>query len=261
MTPELDPVDGTLVLIAIGTSDLRHAGIFREQLRAGQGESEDNRTTEIPYDIIGTNVFLQVDAFGREVKASVWRPDVPNSLVSIAAEFDSTPSRPAIALNTGLVSLHDVWISSRPIPFVEGDFDFDLTLDADDIVQISHAPQDDLYFDLNDDHIVDFEDHQKWVHELRKTWYGDASLDGEFSSLDLVHVFQAGKYENDLAAIWSEGDWDSDHRFTSGDFVIAFQDGGYERGPRASLAAVPEPTAIGLLLWSILFLAAGWHWR
>jgi hypothetical protein len=76
---------------------------------------------------------------------------------------------------------------------------------------------------------------------------GDANLDGEFNSSDLVEVFQRGKYELDIDAGWAEGDWNGDRRFDSGDMVAAFQDGGYEVGALAAVSAVPEPSC-GLLL-------------
>ena len=66
-----------------------------------------------------------------------------------------------------------------------------------------------------------------------------------FNSSDLIAVFEAGEYEDDLSlnSTWAEGDWNGDGDFTSKDMVAAFLDGGYEQGPRPA-AAVPEPTTI-----------------
>jgi hypothetical protein len=86
-----------------------------------------------------------------------------------------------------------------------------------------------------------------WVKTLRKTWIGDADLNGEFSSADFVKVFIAGKYEQNSDAGWDEGDWTGDRRFNSSDFVSAFIDGGYEKGTLPSAAAVPEPASWMLL--------------
>jgi hypothetical protein len=63
-----------------------------------------------------------------------------------------------------------------------------------------------------------------------------------------VDVFQAGKYETGELAGWSQGDWNADRVFDSGDFVAAFQDGGYEMGPKAAVAAVPEPTTSAMII-------------
>ena len=87
-------------------------------------------------------------------------------------------------------------------------------------------------------------DIRTWVNDLKGTWVGDANLDGEFNSGDFVSVFQAGKFEQSVAASWSEGDWNGDGEFSSGDFVLAFQEGGYEKGLRGAVVAVPEPSAI-----------------
>jgi hypothetical protein len=112
-------------------------------------------------------------------------------------------------------------------------------------------------FDMNGDGSVNPEDHRVWVKDLKHTWYGDANLDGEFNSGDLVNVFQAGQYEDafDDNSGWTSGDWDGDADFTTSDLVYAFQDGGYEQGLRVGGAAVPEPTSSVLALLSGLLLA------
>ena len=101
---------------------------------------------------------------------------------------------------------------------------------------------------MTNDNLVDSDDLLTWVHDLKGTWLGDANLDGEFSSADLVTVFQNGKYETELAAGWGEGDWNADGRFSSSDFLTAFQDGGFEQGLRSTFAAVPEPTCCVLAM-------------
>lgn len=74
------------------------------------------------------------------------------------------------------------------------------------------------------------------IEILRKDWIGDANLDGQFDSVDIVEVLQAGKYDMDELAGWSQGDWNSDMRFDRLDIVAALQDGGYGQGPHAALA-------------------------
>jgi hypothetical protein len=89
-------------------------------------------------------------------------------------------------------------------------------------------------FDLTCDGIVDSSDVDTFVHKNLRTYFGDADLNGEFDSSDLVRVFQVGEYEdfNLRNSEWADGDWNGDGEFDSSDFVKAFQDGGYERGPR-----------------------------
>ena len=71
---------------------------------------------------------------------------------------------------------------------------------------------------------------------LKKDWLGDANLDGQFDSVDIVEVLQAGKYNVDEIAGWSQGDWNRDMRFDRLDIVSALQDGGYGQGPHAASA-------------------------
>ena len=86
------------------------------------------------------------------------------------------------------------------------------------------------------------------IEVINKDWIGDANLDGEFNSADLVKVFQAAKYETGEVAAWSQGDWNADRIFDSSDLIAAFQDGGYEMGPKAAVAAVPEPSTVAMVM-------------
>ena len=133
-------------------------------------------------------------------------------------------------------------------PSSVGDFDADGALDLDDIEMLTGVIFDHWnwswlhpMFDLNSNGIVESDDLHLWVKDLRGTWFGDANLDGRFSSGDLVAVFEAGKYEEYVVAAWSEGDWNGDGFFDSSDMVTAFVDGGYEKGLRTDAVAVPEP--------------------
>jgi hypothetical protein len=144
---------------------------------------------------------------------------------------------------------------------VPGDFDGDGALTAADIDQLSaevRSGANTPAFDLNGDAVVDNKDRVQWVEQLKRTYFGDANLDGEFNSTDFVHVFQRGEYEDGVAAnsTWEDGDWTGDGEFDSTDFVNAFQSGGYELGPRPAAAAVPEPGSAWLLLGGLLSSAA-----
>ena len=135
--------------------------------------------------------------------------------------------------------------------FVIGDYNDNGELDAADLdlqaVAITGG-EDPPEYDLNGDDKVDYADRQMWVDELKNTWIGDANLDGEFNSGDMVQVFVRGKYETGEDAGWEEGDWNGDTQFGSSDMVAAFAAGGYEKGKRPAVAvnAVPEPSS-GLL--------------
>ena len=139
-----------------------------------------------------------------------------------------------------------------------GDTNFDRSLSHIDIDLLSAAIRDGVNtkrFDMNGDSMLDLGDHVAWVHDVRESWYGDANLDGEFNSSDMVQVFSVGEYETEENAGWSEGDWNGDGLFDSNDMVTAFVDGGYERGSRRIRSAVPEPAGNVLLLMGLLGMA------
>ena len=141
-----------------------------------------------------------------------------------------------------------------------GDLDADGLLSAADIDSLADAigtDRTDVYDDVNWDGTVDLDDHAHWVKSLAQTWFGDANLDSEFNSGDLVAVFSAGEYEDALEdnSGWAEGDWDGDGDFTSGDLVAAFTDGGYEQGPRPAASLIPEPTSLVLVLIGLSSIA------
>src|SRR5690606_25297013 len=100
-------------------------------------------------------------------------------------------------------------------------------------------------------------DRVVWVESLKHTYFGDANLDGQFSSSDLVAVFVAGTYEDSIVgnSSWASGDWNGDGDFTTSDLVLAFQSGGYEQGPRLA-ALIPEPAGATLTLAGLVTLLA-----
>ncbi|MCA9168992.1 MAG: hypothetical protein KDB23_15065, partial [Planctomycetales bacterium] len=134
-------------------------------------------------------------------------------------------------------------------PGLLGDFDQSGSLDIADIDALTAAVMvgTDLSFDVNTDGALNDDDRKYWIGTLKNTYTGDANLDGEFGSGDLVTVFSAGLYETGNAAGWAQGDWNGDGQFDTGDLVAAFSEGGYEAGPKAAVAAVPEPAS-----WVIL---------
>ena len=148
------------------------------------------------------------------------------------------------------------------VPSPAGDFDGDDLLNATDVDTLASkipASATSRYgyamFDLNGDNRVNQLDHRIWVKDLKHTWYGDANLDGEFSSGDMVQVLASGKYETNEQAGWAAGDWNADGVFDSGDLVTAFVDGGYEQGPRMdAVATIPEPSGRWLLMLAVVWL-------
>jgi hypothetical protein len=129
-----------------------------------------------------------------------------------------------------------------------GDFNGDKVLDAADIDALTAQAAtftNPAAYDLNADALVDEADIKVWVKDLFGSWIGDADLNREFTSSDLVVVLASGTYEAAVDSVWTTGDFNGDGRTNSGDLVAALADGGYELGPPPA-AAVPEPSGLFL---------------
>jgi hypothetical protein len=125
-----------------------------------------------------------------------------------------------------------------PVSFgIPGDFDFDATVDENDIellCQAINAGTNESKYDLTGDNVVSESDRDELVFQILKTTYGDSNLNGIFDSGDLVRIFQAGEYEDGIAgnSTWSQGDWNCDGEFSTADLVLAFQAGGYSQNAK-----------------------------
>ena len=145
-----------------------------------------------------------------------------------------------------------------------GDFQTDGVLDSEDLQLLLNqlASQDDNpEFDLNGDSQVNGKDVKVWIKEFKNTWIGDANLDGEFNAADLTAIFEAGKFRQDSAADWFDGDWTGDNRFNTRDLIAAFKDGGYNSGKRPSVQSVPEPNGFVAALVAASWLVAVRRYR
>ncbi|MCP4194549.1 MAG: PEP-CTERM sorting domain-containing protein [Planctomycetaceae bacterium] len=156
--------------------------------------------------------------------------------------------------------IDNIYISVGAEETVPGDYNQNGLRDAGDLdlnASVGIAAQD-LAYDLNEDGVVNTADRIIWVNDLKNTWMGDADLNGQFDSGDLVTVFAAAKYETGQEASWGQGDWNGDQKFDSGDLVTAFSNAGYEAGERPggpnAAAVVPEPSTMALALISLLGL-------
>lgn len=94
-------------------------------------------------------------------------------------------------------------------------------------------------FDFNQDGQVNLTDFEFFVGKVLRTHPGDANVNGIFNSGDLVAVFVAGEYEDqvDANSTWAEGDWNCDREFDTRDLVAAFQAGAYVQAAVAKSVA------------------------
>ena len=112
-----------------------------------------------------------------------------------------------------------------------GDLNGDQLVDVEDVDALCGAIQsgsNEAQYDLDSNGLVNLADQNYLVEEVLNTTAGDANLDGNFDSRDLVLVFTAGLYEQtDASATWASGDWNCDGQFTTSDLVASFQAGSY----------------------------------
>ena len=174
---------------------------------------------------------------------------------------DGGSGPPGEVINHDINASQEIWdfFSRHKLPrLAPGDFDGNSTLDATDVDLLTAAVGgNDLFYDLDGDGQVTDADRRVWVKVLKRTWFGDANLDGVFSSTDLVSVFQIGEFEDAEVgnSTWGDGDWNGDGDFGTGDFVLAFQDGGFEKGPLLA-SNVPEPTSLAVQLCVLMWIVS-----
>lgn len=231
-----------------------HGGSIEDGLMAHRLSTVNLFGTEFQLD--GVDI---TETLSNEVATVVRRRNVKLSGILADGspfEFDLNPD---YGLGDRFDSTATLTLTLSPGTEIMGDFNDDAVLDGVDIDLLNQeidAETHGLIYDLTHDGIVTDDDRDRWVIELKQTWYGDANLDGRFDSNDLVAVFTAGQYEDDVAgdSKWSTGDWNGDGEFGSADLVTAFEDGGYDLGTRPLIRQVPEPTTATALLigWMVV---------
>jgi hypothetical protein len=221
-----------------------------------------------PFDAVGNDLLPPADHESTNGMGDPPRFDIDLSAFPGLLNVGSDNVLAVQGINSTLVSSDFVLaqISLTGIPRGQtlrpGDFDLDGDLDAADVdalVAAIASGSNEAMFDLDLSRIVDVADLDLWVRSLKKTWYGDTDLDGEFNTNDLILVFQRGEYQDGVTnnSTWGDGDWNGDLEFTSGDFVTAFRDGGFEVGPRNAMAQpVPEPVNFAWTATVVVLLGA-----
>ncbi len=242
-------------IVGVGLDAYFWAGSYRAEgatespLSAGQLFNAIDDDVLLPFY---SESFVQLDVYPDHIEASSWLVDEPENVVKV--EWNDVPtiaSLPVIWGNFGGTSVFREVVVAKDYLGVGGDFDRNdqwNVADVDALVSAIRSGANDPRYNLTPDFVVDGRDLEVWIHQIKKSYLGDADLNGVFDSSDLTIVFQAGEYEDSTVgnSTWSEGDWDANGDFDSSDLVSAFRDGGYEAGPRAAVA-VPEPSSAGSL--------------
>ena len=225
----------------------------------------NNQTAQITASFDGSDP-VEIMLWDSDTGSDFYHDHYPDEEVSVS--IDNPAGAKSVVLEFALLTSYNDWwwaIDNIQLTGVgggaqPGDFDGNGALDSADIDDLTSQSANGLNnasYDLNGDSLVDASDIDVWVKDLFSSWVGDANLDHEFSSSDLVTVLSSGTYEVDTAAVWSTGDFNGDGRANSSDLVAALSDGGYELGPPAAVRAVPEPCGLMLAISGLVFLAGG----
>ena len=186
-------------------------------------------------------------------------PDEPESIPYLMEDevlFDDLAPWPVLADGSG-TSLHrkapeqfgnsaNSWDSAQPSPgevsfvSIDADFNKDGATDITDLdLLCSGIHEANVAFDLNGDNVINTADLNLMVDSVLNTVIGDTNLDRLFNSTDLIKIFQAGEYEDEIVgnSVWSEGDWNCDGDFDTSDLVTAFRAGTYTSGAVRAVVA------------------------
>ena len=220
---EFDPAATFVPVELAGSPDSRN-GHWNQVFRSSPQEGN-------PADPYSLSPLIGItDARGRDFAQEV-----------MSAALDADYGEPFLS-NTTVQAMRDLGFETvSSFPFA-GDADGDGFVevgDADAIARMVGDGVNNPVYDIDGDASVGIADRDYLVREILDLSYGDANLDGEFDSADLVLVSQAAQYRNDVVgdSVWSTGDWDGDLEFDTGDLMLAFRAGTYER---PKLHAVPE---------------------
>ena len=189
---------------------------------------------------------IQLDVFPDRLEAYRWPADNPGN-ISRATWSDGstiTPGRPVFWGNWGGKPIfHEVVVADSPMG-IGGDFDLSDELDFADLNRLTQSIQlgdNDPRFNLTNDEVVDLNDLEVWITDLKETKPGDTNLDGSVDFEDFLTLSANFGGDGD----WSQGDFNADGSVTFPDFLIL--SGNF--GPSAAaVQSVPEPHSYGAML-------------
>ncbi len=204
------------------------------------GVSHDLVTVDRLAFISGTLEANLVDSFA---------PQVGDSFVFLTALEGRSGEFENLILPGGfqwdvLYTLTSVRLQVTGVGGTTGDLNGDGNLDCADVNALTAAVaagSTSSMFDFSGDGLVNADDIEEWVVNLRGTLMGDANLDGNVDGADFL-IWNDSKFN--ATDQWCSGDFNGNGNVDGADFLV-WNDNKFTS---ADVAAVPEPTAIGVLL-------------
>ncbi|MCA9198384.1 MAG: hypothetical protein KDA87_12630 [Planctomycetales bacterium] len=204
--------------------------------------------------------FYFFDLFGFEI-AQLFRRPAPSRTLGGWIEFQRSPNTGRV-LNVGATdwgnygftgpdgdklkaltaNMIDYLLDGVYVQPETGDFDFNGILETVDLERLTQAilsqSEPVWKYDLNGDGQVVESDRQAWVDATGHVW-GDVNDDRRFDSADLVRIFVAAEYNDNIVgnSTYRDGDFNGDGDFDTQDLVFVFSAGTYDMPPARSSAS------------------------
>jgi hypothetical protein len=232
------------------------------------------------------DIMLQFDAFDSQLSLFLWRPGDAKPVESTVRTMSNVISQPGHVgllnhLRTdGNTTFRFVRVADTSIadPTLTCDFNSDAACDADDVDLMTRAGDlssgvevtlENMRFDLNRDLVISLPDVQVWLASAavengfaESYVMGDGNLDGvvEFSDFVDHNNWHATHLNNGMSVAWSSGDFDGNGIVEFPDFVV--QNNNWQHAIASAVAvAVPEPSAILLITFSVIVVGRRWTGR
>ena len=199
---------------------------FRVTVNQGQSNTGPFIKSVTPTPVVGARAIVAEDVEGDPIRYRAFVVDESGASVAVEPNGVLTVTAPDGFVGTVEV---DVMISSAASALQVDRFDrqrISIPVNPNGGVPITIGELDSLCvgFQTNSGDIQD-------VLDAANVIAGDVNLDGVFDSTDLIRIFEAAAYEDDVSgnSTWSTGDFNCDGEFDSSDLVVAFEAATYTR--------------------------------
>ncbi len=202
------------------------------------------------------DVLLELELEGSNVRFRAWQEGTERPVRPQQVFSDRTFASGGIGtLAIGVGDATGAYRYFQTLPLLSGDFSGNGELDTADVDILNQhiiAESHDASHDLTDDNLVNGDDLDYWVTEVKQTWFGDANLNGEVDALDLNAL--GLNWQSADATSWAQGDFNGDGNVNASDLnglALNWRSG---VAAAASTQAVPEPSSALLFLVGIMLV-------